>query len=116
MSRVKRGVTSNKHRKKILKAAKGFRHGRSTKEIEAKVGLRKAGAYQFEHRKDKKADFRRMWQVKMNAALRPLGFSYSKFIGVATKKKILIDRKIFATLAEFNPETFNRVAKEVMKG
>ena len=114
MSRVKRGVTSNKHRRKVLKAAKGYRHGRSNKEIEAKVALRKAGAYQFAHRKDKKNDFRRMWQVKMNAALRPLGFTYSKFIGCAQKKKILIDRKIYATLAEHNPETFNRVAKEVM--
>jgi large subunit ribosomal protein L20 len=114
MSRVKRGVTSNKHRRKVLKAAKGFRHGRSSKEIEAKVAVRKAGAYQFAHRKDKKNDFRRMWQVKMNAALRPLGYSYSKFIGAALKKKVIIDRKIFATLAEFNPETFSRVAKEVM--
>ena len=115
MSRVKRGVTSNKHRKKVLKAAKGYRHGRSKKEIEAKVALRKAGAYQFAHRKDKKNDFRRMWQVKINAALRPMGYSYSKFIGTAIKKKILLDRKILATLAEFNPETFDRVAKEVMK-
>jgi large subunit ribosomal protein L20 len=115
MSRVKRGVTSNKRRNKVLKAAKGYRHGRSKKEIEAKVALRKAGVYQFTHRKDKKNDFRRMWQVRMNAALRPLGFSYSKFIGTATKKKILIDRKIFATLAEHNIDTFNRVAMEVMK-
>ncbi len=115
MSRVKRGVTSNKRRSKVLKAAKGYRHGRSKKEIEAKVALRKAGAYQFAHRKDKKNDFRRMWTVKMNAALRPLGFTYSKFIGEATKKKILLDRKILATLAEHSPEVFNRVAKEVMK-
>lgn len=115
MSRVKRGVTSNKRRRKVLKAAKGYRHGRSNKEIEAKVALRKAGVYQFEHRKDKKNDFRRMWQVKINAAIRPMGYSYSKFIGSAIKKKILLDRKILATLAEFNPETFKRVAEEVMK-
>lgn len=114
MSRVKRGVTSNKRRSKVLRAAKGYRHGRSTKEIEAKVALRKAGVYQFTHRKDKKNDFRRMWQVKINAALHPLGYSFSKFIGTATKKKILLDRKILATLAEHNPETFTRVAKEVM--
>jgi len=114
MSRVKRGVTSNKRRKKVLTAAKGYRHGRSKKEIEAKVALRKAGVYQFTHRKDKKNDFRRMWTVKMNAALHPLGFSYSRFIDTANKKKVIIDRKIMATLAEFNPETFNRVAKEVM--
>lgn len=114
MSRVKRGTTSNKHRRKVLKAAKGYRFGRSKKEIEAKVALRKAGVYQFVHRKDKKNDFRRMWQVKINAGLRPMGYSYSKFIGTALKKKILLDRKILATLAEFNPDTFARVAKEVM--
>ena len=116
MSRVKRGVTSNKRRSRVLKDAKGFRHGRSKKEIEAKVALRKAGAYQFAHRKDKKNDFRRMWSVKINAALRAMGsgFTYSKFIGTALKKKILLDRKILATLAEHNPETFARVAKEVM--
>jgi large subunit ribosomal protein L20 len=114
MSRVKRGVTSNKHRNKILKLAKGFRHGRSRKEIEAKVALRKAGVYQFTHRKDKKNDFRRLWSVKINAGLRPLGHSYSKFIGTELKKKIALDRKILATLAEHHPETFARVVKEVM--
>lgn len=98
----------------MLRSAKGYRHGRSKKEIEAKVAVRKAGAYQFAHRKDKKNDFRRMWQVKISAGLQPMGFSYSKFIGIATKKKILLDRKILATLAEHNPDTFTRVAKEIM--
>lgn len=97
-----------------MKAAKGYRFGRSKKEVEAKVALRKAGVYQFVHRKDKKNDFRRMWSVKINAGLRPMGYTYSKFIGAATKKKILLDRKILATLAEHNPDTFARVAKEVM--
>ena len=55
-----------------------------------------------------------MWQVKINAGLRPMGYSYSKFIGTALKKKVLLDRKILATLAEHNPDTFARVAKEVM--
>ena len=114
MSRVRRGVTANRHRRKLLKAAKGYRHARSKKEISAKVALRKAGAYAFAHRKDKKNDFRRLWAVKMNAALHPLGYSYSKFVGTAIKKKVLLDRKILATLAEHNPDTFARVAKEVM--
>lgn len=114
MSRVKRGTTSNKRRRNILREAKGYRFGRSKKEIEAKVAIRKAGAYAFAHRKDKKNDFRRMWNVKINAGLRPMGYSYSKFIGAALKKKILLDRKILATLAEYNPDTFARVAKEVM--
>lgn len=115
MARVKRGVTSNKRRRKVLTAAKGYRHGRSKKEIEAKVALRKAGVYQFTHRKDKKNDFRRMWAVKMNAALHPLGVSYSRYINAASKKKVILDRKIMATLAEHNPETFTRVVNEVMK-
>ncbi|MDO8521114.1 MAG: 50S ribosomal protein L20 [bacterium] len=114
MSRVKRGTTSNKRRRNVLKQAKGYRFGRSKKEIEAKVAIRKAGAYAFAHRKDKKNDFRRMWQVKINAGLRPMGYSYSKFIGTALKKKVLLDRKILATLAEHNPDTFARVAKQVM--
>ena len=97
-----------------MKQAKGYRFGRSKKEIEAKIALRKAGVYAFAHRKDKKNDFRRMWQGKINAGLRPMGYSYSKFIGTALKKEILLDRKILATLAEFNPDTFARVAKEVM--
>jgi len=113
MSRVKRGTTSNKHRRKVLKAAKGYRFGRSKKEVEAKVALRKAGVYQFVHRKDKKNDFRRMWSVKINAGLRPMGYTYSKFIGAALKKKILLDRKILALLAEKNPETFANVVNEV---
>jgi large subunit ribosomal protein L20 len=103
-----------KRRRRILKAAKGYQFGRSTKEVEAKVALRKAWSYQFAHRRDKKSDFRRSWHVKINAALRPMGYSYSKFIGTAMKKKILLDRKILATLAEHAPETFARVAKEVM--
>lgn len=114
MSRVKRGVTSNKRRNKVLKAAKGFRNGRSKKEIEAKVALRKAGAYQFAHRRDRKNDFRRAWQITIGAGLKPLDISYSKFIGAALKKKILLDRKILATLAQEHPETFTRVANEVM--
>ena len=114
MPRVKRGVPAARRRRRILKRVKGYRFGRSKKEVEAKVALRKAGVYQFTHRKDKKNDFRRMWAVKINAGLRPMGYSYSKFIGTALKKKVLLDRKILAMLAEHNPDTFARVAKEVM--
>jgi large subunit ribosomal protein L20 len=103
-----------KRRRRVLQAAKGYQFGRSKKEVEAKVALRKAWSYQFAHRRDKKNDFRRLWNVKINAALRPLGYPYSKFMGLAAKKKILLDRKILATLAEHHPETFARVAKEVM--
>lgn len=114
MTRVKRGIMSMKRRRNVLQAAKGFRNARSTKEAQAKVALRKAGVYAFAHRRDRKNDFRRLWQVRINAALRPLGFTFSKFIGSATKKNIELDRKILSTLAQENPETFSRVAKEVM--
>ncbi len=116
MSRVKRGVTSNKRRKNVLKAAKGYRFGRSTKEVEAKVALRHAGVHAFAHRKDYKNDMRRSWTVKMNAALRALGsedMTYSKFINMLKVKNIIIDRKIFATLAENDIETFNKVVAAV---
>jgi len=114
MSRIKRGTIANKRRRRVLRAAKGYRFGRSTKEADAKVALRKAGAHAFAHRKDKKNDFRRLWAVQMNAALRPLGHSYSKFIGAAAKKKVALDRKILANLAEHHPETFARVVAHVM--
>jgi large subunit ribosomal protein L20 len=104
-----------KHRRKVLKQAKGYQFGRSKKEIEAKVALRKAGSYAFAHRKDKKNDFRRMWTVKINAALDPKGYSFSKFIGAARKKQILLDKKSLATLAEHHPDTFTRVVEVVMK-
>ncbi|MBP6926028.1 50S ribosomal protein L20 [Candidatus Nomurabacteria bacterium] len=113
MTRVKRGTISMKRRRKVLKLAKGFRFGRSTKEIEAKIALIKAGAHAFAHRKDKKADKRRLWQVQINAAVRPFGLSYSKFIDALKKKNIIIDRKILADVAGNNPETFARFMKQV---
>lgn len=113
MTRVKRGTTSLKRRRNILAQTKGYRFGRSTKEIEAGVAIAHAGQHAFAHRKDKKNVFRRLWTVKMNAALRPLGFSYSKFIDALKKSNIIIDRKILALLAEKHPETFANIVNEV---
>lgn len=113
MTRVKRGTTSAKRRRNVLAQVKGYRFGRSKKEIQANDAIAHAGAYAFAHRRDKKNTFRRLWTVKINAALRPLGFSYSKFIDALKKKNIIIDRKIMADLAEHNPETFANVVNEV---
>ncbi|MEA4910852.1 50S ribosomal protein L20 [bioreactor metagenome] len=113
MARVKGGKIANKHRRSVLKKAKGYRFGRSTKEKEAKVALRKAGVYAFAHRRDKKNDMRKLWNVKMNAALRPLGTTYSKFIDALKKKNIGLDRKILADLAENHPEVFQKVVESV---
>lgn len=113
MTRIKRGTTAAKSRRNTLAQVKGYRFGRSKKEAQAQDAIAHAGAYAFAHRRDKKNDFRRLWTVKINAALRPLGLSYSKFIDALKKKHIIIDRKILATLAENNPEVFINVVKEV---
>ena len=113
MTRVKRGVIKNKRRKNILKQTKGFRFGRSTKEAQAKEALMHAGAYSFAHRKDKKADARSLWTTRINAATRPLGISYSKFIDGLKKKNIAIDRKILSDIAKNKPETFARIVKSL---
>lgn len=113
MTRVKRGVLKNKKRKNILSQTKGMRFGRSTKKIQAKEALLHAGNYSFAHRKDKKADARSLWTTRINASVRPLGLSYSKFIDGLKKKNIQIDRKILSDLAENNPETFKRIVKSI---
>lgn len=115
MTRVKRGTISQKRRRNILKQAKGYRFGRSTKEREAKVALRKAGVHAFNHRKDKKADRRRLWQVKINASVRALGSTYSKFIANLKKANVEVDRKVLADIAENNPESFERIFNQVTK-
>lgn len=113
MSRVKRSKIAMKHRRNVLKAAKGYRFGRSTKEVEAKVALRKAGAYAFAHRKDKKTDMRRLWTARLNAGLRAIGITYSVFIDKLTKKGMVINRKMLAEIAAENPETFERIVTQV---
>ena len=107
--RVKKGKHAIKRRRNLLKATKGYRHGRSKKEREAKVAVTKALAYARAHRRDKKSDFRKLWNIKINAAVRPKGLSYSKFINALKKKGVLLDRKILANLAEHNPATFAKV-------
>lgn len=109
MSRVKKGVNALKNRRNTLRKAKGYRFGRSKKERAANEALVHAGAYAFAHRKDKKNDFRRLWNIKIGAILKDKRVSYSKFIHALKKKNIGIDRKILAELAEYKPETFDRL-------
>lgn len=109
MTRVKKGLHALKRRRSILKQAKGFRHGRSTKERQAKDALLHAGAYAFAHRKDKKSHNRKLWNIKINAGAREAGTTYSKLIGNLKRNKIELDRKILADLAENHPGTFSKV-------
>ncbi len=113
MSRVKRSKIAMKHRRNVLKAAKGYRFGRSTKEVEAKVALRHAGAHAFAHRKDKKTDMRRLWTTRLNAGLRALDITYSVFIDKLTKKGMVLNRKMLAEMAQSEPEAFARVVTQV---
>ncbi|KKR46231.1 MAG: 50S ribosomal protein L20 [Candidatus Zambryskibacteria bacterium RIFCSPLOWO2_12_FULL_39_45] len=109
MTRVKKGVNALKNRKNILRKTKGYRHGRSTKEREAQEAIFHAGAYAFAHRRDKKGDARKLWNVKISYASKELGTSYSKLMGGLKKKGILLDRKILATLVIENPNTFKKI-------
>ncbi len=110
MTRVKKGVHALKRRRSILKQTKGMRHGRSSKERQAKEAILHAGNYSFAHRKDKKSHNRKLWNIKINAGAREAtGMSYSKLIGSLKKNKVLLDRKILADLAQNNPETFAKV-------
>lgn len=113
MPRVKKGMNALKGRRNLLKQAKGFRFGRSTKEKQAREALHHAGAYAFAHRRDKKTAFRRLWQTKISAGSTALGISYSKFIGALKKKGSLLDRKILAGLAEREPAIFQRIVESV---
>src|SRR3972149_9703483 len=109
MTRVKKGVHALKRRRSVLKQTKGFRHGRKSKERQAKEALLHAGNYSFAHRKDKKSHNRKLWNIKINAGTRELGMSYSKLIGTLKKQNILLDRKILSDLAENHPSVFAKI-------
>jgi len=115
MTRVKRGTLANKKREKILKYTKGFRWGRKTKERAAKEALLHAWSHSFRGRKERKRDFRRLWQVKIGAAVRMEGMNYSRFIAALKKHKIALDRKILAHLAEHEPAVFKKVVEMIKK-
>jgi len=113
MPRVKRGTIKNKSRKNILAQVKGFRFGRSTKKAMANDAIAHAGNNAFNHRKDKKSNFRRLWNVKINAGVRKLGLTYSRFIETLTKKGIKLNRKMLADIAEHEPASFERIVNSV---
>jgi large subunit ribosomal protein L20 len=113
MPRVKRGTIANKSRKNTLKAVKGYRFGRSTKERMAYDAIAHAGTYAFAHRKDKKHVARANWNIHISGALKESGLSYSKFIGALKKANITLDRKILSDIAANNPDTFKRLVEKV---
>lgn len=104
---------AQKRRRNILDEVKGYRLQRSKKKRVAREAIYRAQLHAFAHRRDKKNDFRRLWTVRINAALMALGLKYSRFIATLKTKNILIDRKVLATLATDRPEAFSRLVESV---
>ena len=115
MTRVKRSVQKRARRKKIIKRAKGFISHRKTNFRAANEAVWHAGKHAYRGRKQKKRDFRRLWQIKIGASTRAEGISYSAFIGNLKTKKIEIDRKILAELAQKHPSAFAKILMEVKR-
>ena len=112
MARVKRGVTSHAKHKKVLKAAKGF-YGRRKNTIRiAKQAVEKANQYAFRDRKRRKRTFRALWIQRINAAVRPFGLNYSKFIDGLAKSGLTIDRKVLSDLAIREPAAFEAIVQK----
>ena len=111
MPRAKGGPKSHRRRNRIRKHAKGFRGGRSKLWKAAVEAVHRAWRYSFFHRRKRKGDFRSLWIVRINAAARELGISYSKLIAGLSKAGITLDRKILSDLAISDPAAFKSVVE-----
>lgn len=112
MSRVKRGVTARARHKKILAQAKGYREARSRVYRVAKQAVTKAGQYAYRDRRQKKRDFRALWIIRINAAARVCGLSYSRLMNGLKKAAIELDRKVLADIAVADPSSFYQIAEK----
>ena len=112
MSRVKRSVHARKKRRATLERTKGFRGQANSSYKRAKEALLKADTYAYRDRRNKKRDFRRLWIVRINAAARQEGMSYSQFMHGLKLAEIEVDRKVLADIAVRDPETFRRFAEK----
>ena len=115
MPRVKRGKTRTKKRRALLSQTKGYKWGRKNLTRQAKTAVKKAGAYALRDRRVKKRVMRRLWQVRLNAAVREYDLSYSKFIYLLKKNKIELDRKVLSEIAQKNPAVFKKIIESVKK-
>jgi len=116
MSRVKRSTHARKKRRATLARAKGYR-GQSSKSYKrAKEAVMHADRYAYRDRRNRKRDFRRLWIVRINAAARKEGLSYSQFMHGLREAGIELDRKVLADIAVRDPETFRRFAEKAREG
>ena len=111
MSKNKSAVASRRKRKRLFKLAKGFIGDRKNHLRLTKDAVMKALAYNYEHRKQKKRNFRRLWIIRINVAAKINGMSYSKFINGLQKIKCKINRKILSELAISDPKAFSEIIK-----
>ena len=115
MPRVKSGVTARARHKEVIEQAKGFRGRRKNVYRVAKQAVMKAGQYAYRDRRQRKRQFRRLWIVRINAAARLSGLSYSKFMAGLKQAGIDIDRKILADLAVRDIAAFNKLVSTIKK-
>jgi large subunit ribosomal protein L20 len=113
MTRIKRGVTASKRRKNLIKRAKGFDNRRSHTFVAARQALLKADSYAYRDRRNRKRDFRALWLVRLGAALRENGTTWSKFAGKLKKLNVEINRKMLAELAVQHPSIFDKMVKSI---
>ncbi len=113
MTRIKRGVGKHKRRKNILKRAKGFDNRRSTNLASARQALLKAETYAYRDRRNKKRDQRALWLIRVNAALRENGTTWSKFAHLLKTKGVELNRKMLSEIAIKTPDSFDKMVKEL---
>lgn len=113
MPRAKTAVASRKRRKKILKAAKGYFGSKSRLLKTAKEAVEKSRQYAYRDRRVKKREFRKLWIVRINAAVRPYGISYSQFMNLLSAKKVDLNRKVLADMAVSDPSAFSKLVESV---
>jgi large subunit ribosomal protein L20 len=113
MVRVKGGMTTRRKHKKVLKMAKGYWMTRHKQIKKAKEAVLHAGQYAFDGRKLKKRDMRSLWIIRLNAAVRPVGLSYSQFIKKLADKKIGLDRKVLSQIAVDHPKVFAQIVEKL---
>jgi large subunit ribosomal protein L20 len=113
MARVKGGMTTRSKHKKVLKLAKGYWMSRSKQIKKAKEAVLHAGEYAYAGRKMKKRNVRELWIIRINAAVRATGMSYSLFIKNLKEKKIELDRKVLAQIAVEYPKVFEKIVEKV---
>ena len=116
MPRVKRGFRARRRRNKVLKAAKGFRGGQSKLFKTASISVDRARMYAYRDRKVRKRDFRKLWIIRINAAAREMGLTYSQFMGKLHKAGIELDRKVLAEMAVNDHAAFSQVVSMAKGG